>query len=68
MVVVKARPGESMDKLIARFRKKILHSGVLLEYRDRERHKTDSERRKERKYHVERVRELEKKYGKREEQ
>lgn len=67
MVVVKARPGESMDKLIARFRKKTLYSGVLLEYRERERHKTGAERRKERKYRVERIRELEKKYGKKEE-
>lgn len=63
MVVVKAKPGESMDRLIARFRKKILYSKVLLEYRDKERHKTGAERRKERKYKIERARELEKKYG-----
>jgi ribosomal protein S21 len=67
MVIVKARPGESMDQLISRFRKKSLSSGILLEYRERERHKTKAEQRKERKYRIERMRELEKKYGKKEE-
>lgn len=61
MVVVKAKPGESMDRLIARFRKKVLFSGILQEARDRERHKTDAEKRKERKYEVEHMREIEKK-------
>lgn len=63
MVVVKAKPGESADRLIARFRKKILYSGVLLEYRERERHKTAAQRRKERKYRIKHLREIEKKYG-----
>ena len=63
MVVVKEKPGESMDRLIARFRKKILSSGVLLEYRERERHKTQAERRKENKYRVAHLREMDKKYG-----
>lgn len=63
MVVVKAKPGESMDRLIARFRKKILNSGVLLEYRERERHKTEAEKRKESKYRVAHLRELDKKWG-----
>lgn len=63
MVFVKAQPGESMDKLIARFRKKILQSKILLEYKERERHKTEAEKRKERKYRLERLRELQKKYG-----
>lgn len=60
MVVVKAHPGESPDKLIARFRKKVLQSGILLEAKERERHKTESERRKEKKYRVRHLQELEK--------
>ncbi|MBI2007382.1 MAG: 30S ribosomal protein S21 [Candidatus Blackburnbacteria bacterium] len=60
MVVVKAKPGESADRLIARFRKKVLYSGILLDARERERHKTESERRKEKKYRVKHLRELEK--------
>lgn len=61
MVQVKAKPGESMDKLILRFRKKVLQSGILLELRDRERHKTEAEKRKLRKYQLIHVREIEKK-------
>lgn len=61
MVVVKAKPGESMDKLIARFRKKVLYSGILQEFRDRERHKTESEKRKEKKYEIEHLRMIDKK-------
>lgn len=65
MVIVKAKPGESMDRLIARFRKQVLRSGVLQEYRDRERHKTDSERQKEKKYLIKHQREIEKKRAER---
>ena len=61
MVVVKAKPGESMDRLIARFRKKVLSSGLLQELRDRERHKTEAEKRKEKKYLIKFQREVEKK-------
>lgn len=50
MVVVKKQRGESDDKLIARFRKKVLSSGLLLEYRDRERFEKDAEKRKKKKY------------------
>jgi len=64
MVVVKAKPGESMDRLIQRFRKRIIQSGVLLEYRERERHKTQAEKRKENKYRVAHLREIQKKYPK----
>lgn len=67
MVVVKAKPGESPDSLIARFRKKVIRSGIIYELKDRERHKTQAERKKERKYRIERIKELEKKYGPREE-
>ncbi len=61
MVVVKKQKGESDDKLIARFRKKVLSSGLLLEYRDRERFKKEAEKRKEKKYRMNFQIELEKK-------
>lgn len=61
MVVVKAKPGESADRLISRFRKKIIQTGFLLELRERERHKTGSERRKEKLYRIRHLRELDKK-------
>ena len=61
MVVVRKQKGESEDRLIARFRKKIMAEGVLLDYRDRERYKKPAERRKEKLYRVRHLRELEKK-------
>lgn len=61
MVVVKKKKGESDDRLIARFRKKITHDGILYEIRDRERYKKPSERKKEKKYRIEHLKELEKK-------
>lgn len=61
MVVVKPKPGESQDKMILRFRKKVVSSGLLLELRDRERHKTASEKRKLKKYDIAHQRELAKK-------
>ena len=60
MVSVKKQRGESDDKLIARFRKKVLTSGVLLEYRERDRFKSKSERRKEKKYRIKHLITLEK--------
>lgn len=61
MFVVKKKKGESEDKLIARFKKKTLNEGILLELRERERYKKPSERRKEKKYRIEYLREMEKK-------
>lgn len=61
MVVVKKQRGESEDRLIARFKKKIISEGILLDARERERFKKPSERRKERKYRIEYIREIEKK-------
>ncbi len=61
MVVVKKQKGESDDRLIARFRKKIIDSGVLIDYRERERFKKKSQRRKEQKYRINYLREQEKK-------
>lgn len=61
MFVVKKKKGETEDRLIARFRKKTLNEGILLELRERERYKKPAERRKEKKYRIEFLRELEKK-------
>ena len=61
MVVVKKKKGESDDRLIARFRKKVLTSGVLPEYRERERYHKKSELRAERKKRIRFNIELEKK-------
>lgn len=61
MVVVKKQKGESEDRLIARFKKKVLSEGVLLELRERERYKKPAERRKEKKYRIAHQIEIEKK-------
>ncbi len=61
MFVVTKKQGESDDSLVARFRKKTLMSGLLLELRDRERFKKPSEKRKEKKYKLNFARMLEKK-------
>lgn len=52
MFVVKKKSGESDDRLIARFKKKVLNEGLMLELRDRERYKKPAERRKEQKYKI----------------
>lgn len=49
MVAVKAEKGESADKLIRRFRKKVKKSGILEELRERQFYKKPSEKRKEKK-------------------
>lgn len=61
MFIVTKKQGESDDSLLARFRKKTVMSGLLLELRDRERFKKPSERKKEKKYKIEFNRMLEKK-------
>lgn len=61
MFVIKKQRGESDDRLIARFKKKVLDEGILLELRERERFKKPAERRKEQKYRIKHQIELEKK-------
>lgn len=61
MFIVKKKQGESDDALLARFRKKVVLSGLLLEVRDRDRYKKPSEKRKEKKYRIAFQRQLEKK-------
>ena len=48
MVVVKKKKGETDDKLIQRFRKEVIESGIVEEARDRTRHTKDSEKKQER--------------------
>lgn len=60
MVVIKPRPGESQEKMILRFRKKVQSSGLINEIKERDRYRTKSELRKLRKYQVRHLRELEK--------
>ena len=60
MVVVKKKKGESEDRLISRFRKKVVTSGIIADYRDRVRYKKAAERRKEKKYRLKHLKELEK--------
>lgn len=52
MVTVSKKQGESDDKLIARFRKKVLDEGIVDEARERKHHTKDSEKRKEKKYRL----------------
>ena len=61
MFVVKKQKGESDDRLISRFKKRVISEGILLEMRDRERYKKPAEKRKEQKYRIAHQIELEKK-------
>jgi ribosomal protein S21 len=61
MFVVKKKKGESEDRLISRFKKKVLDEGILLELKDRDRYKPPAERRKEQKYRIKHAIKLEKK-------
>ncbi len=63
MVQVNKKKGESDDRLIARFRKKVIFEGILEDFRERARFKSPAEKRKEKKYRIAYQRELEKKRG-----
>lgn len=47
-IIVKRGPNDTTDSVIRKFQKKVVLEGVIQEYRDREYHKTDSEKRQER--------------------
>lgn len=49
MAIVKAQPGDTTDSIIRKFSRKVLSEGILAELKDRERHKSDAEKRQERK-------------------
>ncbi len=61
MVVVKKQKGESDDHLINRFRKKVIDENIIIDFRDRARHKKKAELRKEKSYRIAHLIELEKK-------
>ncbi len=46
-IVVKAKPGDSSDQIIRKFKKKILHDQLLTELKDREFYKKPSVKKKE---------------------
>lgn len=52
MVVVKKKKGESEDKLISRFRKKVVSEGILVEAREREHYEKPSEKKQKDKKRV----------------
>lgn len=52
--VVRKKPGESEDKLIAKFRKKIQAEQFLTEIKERQHYKKPSVERKEKKYELRR--------------
>ena len=58
MVFVKKQKGESEDRLIARFKKKILDEGIVIEARERKEFKPKSQERKEKKYRLKFLNEL----------
>lgn len=47
-IIVKRGPNDTTDSVIRKFQKKIVLENVIQEYRDREHHKTESEKRQER--------------------
>jgi ribosomal protein S21 len=61
MVIVKKKKGESEDKLITRFKRRVVNSGLLQEARDRSRFVSKAEKRKENKARKKHRIELEKK-------
>lgn len=61
MVVVKQQRGESTDRLIARFKKKVINTGLLRELRDKQRFTSKSEKKKDKRARVKHQIELEKK-------
>ncbi len=46
-IIVKRGPNDTTDSVIRKFQKKVVLENVVQEYRDRQFHKTDSEKRQE---------------------
>lgn len=55
-IIVKAGPKDTTDSIIRKFQKKVVLEGAIQEYRDRQFHKTESEKRQERR--AERLRKI----------
>ena len=47
-IIIRRGPNDTTDSVIRKFQKKVILENVVQEYRDREYHKTDSEKRQER--------------------
>jgi ribosomal protein S21 len=62
VTVVRKKPGESDDKLIAKFRKKVQAEQLLTEIREREFYKSPAEKKKEKKNELERRRKRRRSY------
>ena len=55
-IIVKRGPNDTTDSVIRKFQKRVVLENVIQEYRDRQFHKTDSEKRQERR--AERLRKI----------
>ncbi len=55
-IIIKRGPNDTTDSVIKKFQKKVALENVIQEYRDREYHKSASEKRKERR--EERIRKI----------
>lgn len=47
-IIIRRGPNDTTDSVIRKFQKKIVLENVIQEYRDREYHKTESQKRQER--------------------
>ena len=47
-IIIRRGPNDTTDSVIRKFQKKIVVENVIQEYRDREYHKTESQKRQER--------------------
>ncbi len=47
-IIIRRGPNDTTDSVIRKFQKKVILENVVQEYRDREYHKTESEKRQER--------------------
>ncbi len=55
-IIIKAGPGDTTDQVIRKFQKRVALENVVQEYRDRQFHKTEAEKRQERR--AERMRKI----------
>ncbi|MDO8638807.1 MAG: 30S ribosomal protein S21 [Candidatus Daviesbacteria bacterium] len=55
-IIIRRGPNDTTDSVIRKFQKKIVLENVIQEYRDREYHKTESQKRQERR--AEKVRKI----------
>lgn len=63
MIVVKRQKGDNNQNIIAEFKKKVMEEGILIELRNRSRHVSEGEKRKQKNSEKRHRIELEKKRG-----